>query len=178
MEFCSSRTPFRPSTHVSFVKRAMKILKTPKISFSHKDEPDENEQEKSEWNLFCKKKPIKEVKVESSSLLEEIAKLDHVAANCPVKQCGYCGVEKDHTSNKCPARLARIKPKIADSMFVELMAVEKCNATPPVQSTNKHLQLVSPIIKKAKRMLSSCTRLDPKRTCIQEPTPTRVPSPV
>ncbi|KAJ9068473.1 hypothetical protein DSO57_1028310 [Entomophthora muscae] len=39
------------------------------------DEPDENEREKSEWNLFCKKKPIKEVKVESSSLLEEIAVL-------------------------------------------------------------------------------------------------------
>ncbi|KAJ9088069.1 hypothetical protein DSO57_1026817 [Entomophthora muscae] len=75
------------------------------------DEPDENEQEKSEWNLFCKKKPIKEVKVESSSLLEEIAvlksflKLGHVAANCP-----------DHTSDKCPARLARIKPKIVESI--------------------------------------------------------------
>ncbi|KAJ9057632.1 hypothetical protein DSO57_1020625 [Entomophthora muscae] len=93
-------------------------------------------------------------------------KLGHIAANCPVKQCGYCGVEKDHTSNKCPAHLAHIKPKIADSMFVELMAVEKRNATPPVQSTNKHPQLVSPIIKKAKRMLSSCTPLDPKCTRI------------
>ncbi|KAJ9069103.1 hypothetical protein DSO57_1021888 [Entomophthora muscae] len=37
------------------------------------DEPDENEREKSEWNPFCKKKTIKEIKVKSSSLLEEIA---------------------------------------------------------------------------------------------------------
>ncbi|KAJ9089672.1 hypothetical protein DSO57_1010375 [Entomophthora muscae] len=163
------------------------------------DEPDENEQEKPEWNPFCKNKTIKEVKFESSSLLEEIAvlksflvqhtlgcpptcyncqKLGHVAAKCPVKQCGYCGVENEHTSNKCPAHLAHVKPKIADSMFVELMAVEKCNTTSPVQSTNKHPCLVSPIIKKVKRMLSSCTPLDPKRTHIQEPTPTRAPSPV
>ncbi|KAJ9061246.1 hypothetical protein DSO57_1022303 [Entomophthora muscae] len=86
-------------------------------------------------------------------------------------------MENEHTSNKCPVRLARIKPKIADSMFVELMAVEKRNTTPPLQSTNKHPCLVSLIIKQAKRMLSSCTLLDPKRTCIQEPTPTRAPSP-
>ncbi|KAJ9070095.1 hypothetical protein DSO57_1011926 [Entomophthora muscae] len=61
-------------------------------------------------------------------------------------------------------------------MFVELMAVEKRTATPPVHNAGKHLCLVSPIIMKAKRMLSSCIPLDPKRICIQEPTPTRAPS--
>ncbi|KAJ9048029.1 hypothetical protein DSO57_1039094 [Entomophthora muscae] len=101
-----------------------------------------------------------------------------MAAHCPVKQCGYCGIENEHTSNKCPARLARVKPKVADSMFVEMMAVEKRTATPPVHDAGKHPCLVSPIIEKAKRMLSSCILLNPKRTCIQEPTPTRAPSPV
>ncbi|KAJ9071473.1 hypothetical protein DSO57_1036554 [Entomophthora muscae] len=94
---------------------------------------------------FCKKKPSCEVKSESFSLLEEFAvlksflvqytsgcpltcyncqKLGHVAAHFPLKQCGYCRIENEHTSNKCPEGLAQIKPKVADSMFVELMAVE------------------------------------------------------
>ncbi|KAJ9084012.1 hypothetical protein DSO57_1028640 [Entomophthora muscae] len=128
-------------------------------------EPDETEREKSKWNPFVKKKPSCEVKSNSSSLLEEI-RLGHVAAHCPVKQYGYCGIENEHTSNKCPACLARVKPKVADSMFVELMAVEKHTATPPVHNAGKNFCLVSPIIEKTNRMLSSCTPLDPKRTHI------------
>ncbi|KAJ9072338.1 hypothetical protein DSO57_1028546 [Entomophthora muscae] len=164
-----------------------------------KDEPDEKECEKSKWNSFVKKKPSCEVKSESSSLLEEIVVLKSflvqhtsgcrpdllqlseawsVAAHCPVKQCGYCRIENEHTSNKCPAHLARVKPKVEDSMFVELMAVEKRTTTPPVHNAGKHPCLVSTIIEKAKRMLSSHIPLDPKRTCIQELTPTRTPSPV
>ncbi|KAJ9050965.1 hypothetical protein DSO57_1009053 [Entomophthora muscae] len=163
------------------------------------DEPDENEWKSQNGIHSVKRRPSKRLKLNplhcwrklqslnpswyntlwaASLTCYNCHKLGHIAANCPVKQCGYCGVENEHTSNKCPARLTHIKPKISDSMFVELMAVEKRNTKPPVQSTNKHPRLVSPIIEQAKRMLSSCTPLDPKRTCIQELTPTRAPSPV
>ncbi|KAJ9053982.1 hypothetical protein DSO57_1019161 [Entomophthora muscae] len=118
------------------------------------DEPDEAEREKSKWNPFVKKKPSCEVKSDSSSLLEEIAvlksfmiqhtsglpltcyncqKLSHVAAHCPVKQCGYCRIENEHTSNKYPACLARVKPKVAYSMFVELMVKEAYRYTSSTQ---------------------------------------------
>ncbi|KAJ9076686.1 hypothetical protein DSO57_1023887 [Entomophthora muscae] len=56
----------------------------------------------------------------------------HIAINCTVKQCGYCGVENKNTSAWCPARLACVKPKVVDSMPMELMAVEKCVSTPPI----------------------------------------------
>ncbi|KAJ9062871.1 hypothetical protein DSO57_1005993 [Entomophthora muscae] len=63
-------------------------------------------------------------------------------------------------------------------MLVELMAVKKHNNILLVCDAGKYPHLVSPIIEKAKRILSSCTPLDPKRTHIQELTPTRIPSPV
>ncbi|KAJ9054395.1 hypothetical protein DSO57_1015211 [Entomophthora muscae] len=101
----------------------------------------------------------------------------HIAINCTVKRCGYCGVENKHTSARCLARLACIKPKVVDSMLMELMAVEKRVSTLPICTEVKHPQLFSPVNEKAKRLLSSCTSADPKRIHVAEPSPTRTPSP-
>ncbi|KAJ9083186.1 hypothetical protein DSO57_1037252 [Entomophthora muscae] len=63
-------------------------------------------------------------------------------------------------------------------MFVELMAVEKRDSTPLVPKVVKYSCLVSPVMEKVKRLLSTCTPLDPKCTHISKPTSTRAPSPV
>ncbi|KAJ9088811.1 hypothetical protein DSO57_1019533 [Entomophthora muscae] len=103
------------------------------------------------------------------------------AYKCILTQYQDC-VEDDpdeaESNDKYHTCLVCIKPKVEDSMFVELMAVKKRDSTPLVRKAFKYPILVSPIIEKAKRLLSNCTPLDPKRTHISEPTPTRAPSPV
>ncbi|KAJ9086214.1 hypothetical protein DSO57_1006415 [Entomophthora muscae] len=65
-----------------------------------------------------------------------------------------------------------MKPKVVDSMLMDLMAVEKHVSTPPICTEVKHPHLFSPVLEKAKYLLSSCTQQIP-----MEPSPTCSPSP-
>ncbi|KAJ9048524.1 hypothetical protein DSO57_1034251 [Entomophthora muscae] len=148
------------------------------------DEPDELEREKLEWNPFVKKKVTKDVRNKSSAIMDEIA----VLKSFLVQHTLGCPLSPATTASslamlpliahaQCPARLARMKPKVVDSMLMELMAVEKCVSTLPICTEVKHPQLFSPVIEKAKHLLSSCTPADPKNIHVAEPSPTCAPSP-
>ncbi|KAJ9090387.1 hypothetical protein DSO57_1003120 [Entomophthora muscae] len=142
------------------------------------DEPDELEREKSEWNPSAKKKVAKDVRNESSAIMDEIAVLKpflvqhtsgppltcyncqqfgDIAINCKVKQCGYCDGEL-HAYGVDGCGKTCVYP-------AHLYGSEASPASSPLS------------LKRISLLLSSCTPAEPKCICVAEPSPTRAPSP-